>query len=127
MRANSVPARPLYGRWAESTNPVEKVGGEPYHQWHVKAEFHAAGVGWVPVDLSSALKDQSPEGLGCFGKDDGDFIVFHIDSDLVVNTGTFGVQTVEYMQLPSYWVSGRGSLKPTTITELWTVKELRTR
>jgi transglutaminase-like putative cysteine protease len=127
MRANGIPARSLYGRWAESTNPAEKVGGEPNQQWHVKSEFHAAAVGWVPVDLSSGLLDKSPDGLACFGKDAGDFLVFHIDSDLVVNTGTLGVKTVEYMQQPAYWVSGSGSLTPTKFTELWTVKELRNR
>src|SRR5207253_3603258 len=51
LRAHGIPARTLYGRWAKSTQPEAKLDGLVYSQWHVKAEFFAAGIGWVPADI----------------------------------------------------------------------------
>ena len=43
---------------------VALLSGVEYFQWHVKAEFFARGVGWIPVDCSSAiLHDKTPERL----------------------------------------------------------------
>ena len=90
-------------------------------QVHVKAEFFAQGVGWVPVDLSSAvLHDRSPEGLRYFGNDSGDFVTFHVDSDMTVET-YFGRRTIEWLQVPSYWVIGVGSLDGLTTRSAWKV------
>jgi transglutaminase-like putative cysteine protease len=43
-RAAGIPARPVVGRWATS----EAI------DWHVWAEFHLPGYGWVPVDPTVA-------------------------------------------------------------------------
>ena len=48
------------------------MGSVRYFQEHIKAEFYAQGVGWVPVDLSSAvLHDTSDAKLRYFGNDAG--------------------------------------------------------
>ncbi|HYH69356.1 MAG TPA: transglutaminase domain-containing protein [Urbifossiella sp.] len=123
LRANGVPARTLYGRWATSADPAEKLSGVAYYQWHVKAEFFAAGVGWVPADPGSAvLHDRSPDGLRYFGTDAGDFLTFHVDATLGVDAGPFGAQTVTNLQTPAWWVSGSGRVTPSRSTEGWTVE-----
>ncbi len=125
LRANGVPARTLYGRWATSADPNDKVGGVAYNQEHVKAEFFARGVGWVPVDMASGvLHDKDPEGLRYFGHDDGDFIVFNVDPELEVDTVHFGRAKVPHLQAPVFWVTGGGSLEPETVEPGWRVREL---
>jgi transglutaminase-like putative cysteine protease len=120
LRANKLPARLLCGRWAESAVKGEKVGGVAYYKGHVKAEFHADGIGWVPVDLSSGvLHDKTAAGLEYFGKDPGDFLVLHVDPDLLLDSIHFGEKAVEVLQSAGYWVTGSGSLDPTTVHESW--------
>jgi hypothetical protein len=126
LRAHGIPARLLVGRWAISSKPNEVAGEVAFYQQHVKAEFYARGLGWVPVDLSSAiLHDKSPSGLRFFGHDPGDFVVMHVDPELLVDTVHFGKQAVDWLQGPAYWVSGGGSLKGSKTTEEWQVKVVR--
>jgi transglutaminase-like putative cysteine protease len=126
MRANRIPARTLCGRWAQSADPAEKLAGGVYYQWHVKAEFFAAGVGWVPVDMASGiLHDKTAEGLTYFGQDPGDFLAFHTDADLTVDTKLFGVEKVANFQSPVYWVNGDGELESMKATEGWVVEKLK--
>jgi len=107
LRANGIPARVWSGRWARNSGPGRNAADEPY----VKAAFFATGVGWVPVDLGSALLlDKSPKGLEFFGTDNADFLIMHLDTDLEFDTVFFGRKTVEFVQAPVFWVSGSGSL-----------------
>ncbi len=123
MRANGVPARTLYGRWAKSAKADEKLGDALYFQWHVKAEFFAPGVGWVPVDLSvSILHDKSKEGLAYFGHDAGDFLTLHIDPNFQLDTGAFGKQAIHNLQEPAFWVTGSGKMDKRIDKEGWTVE-----
>ena len=123
MRKHGIPARLLVGRWANSAKAGETVGDITYYQEHVKAEFFAAGVGWVPVDLSSGvLHDKSREGLRYFGHDPGDFITLHVDCLLMVDTIHFGKEPITWLQGAQYWVTGSGNLDATKIEEKWTVK-----
>jgi transglutaminase-like putative cysteine protease len=125
LRANGVPARTLWGRWAESADPTVKLEGEPYYQTHVKAEFFVKGVGWVPVDLSSAIMhDRSQEGLAYFGQDAGDFLTLHVDTDLEVRAGPFGRKTVVGLQNPAWWVVGDGAVDNPKTTQDWKVETL---
>jgi len=124
LRGNEIPARTLTGRWAQSSKPEELVGDLPYYQTHVKAEFFAAGVGWVPADVSTGLLDKRGDGLSCFGNDPGDFLTMHIDPHLRLDTIHFGKQDVGCLQGPAYWVKGRGSDKPTQTHEKWEVREI---
>jgi transglutaminase-like putative cysteine protease len=125
LRANGVPARTLWGRWAQSADPTARLDDQPFYQTHVKAEFFVKGVGWVPVDLaSSILHDKSKEGLEYFGQDPGDFIAFHVDPDFEVNAGPFGRQKVVGLQDPVYWVSGEGSADNPKTSQGWKVEIL---
>lgn len=123
LRANGVPARALYGRWAESAVADAKLGGLAYLQWHVKAEFFAAGVGWVPVDPGGAVQhDRTPAGQTYFGADPGDFLAFHVDPTLALDAGPFGLKTVPNLQTPAWWANGRGSTAPARVVEDWRVE-----
>ena len=122
LRSQGIPARTLAGRWAVSADPKEKLNGHVYYQYHVKAEFFAAGVGWVPVDMASGiLHDRSREGLYYFGYDPGDFLVQHIDGNLEIDTIHFGKQELAVLQRPAFWFTGSGTLDDLQITEGWTV------
>ena len=123
MRANGVPARILTGRWAESQKPDDKLGGEPYGQWHVKAEFFARGVGWVPVDASGAVNDVNGPDFACFGNDPGDFIVMAVDQDSTLDSFVSGKQNAFVMQGIYYWWRGGGADKNSRYEEKWTVEK----
>jgi transglutaminase-like putative cysteine protease len=126
LRSQAIPARTLAGRWAVSDKPDDRIGKIIYHQEHVKAEFFAQGVGWVPADVSSAvLHDKSSGKLAHFGNDQGDFLTLHLDSDLRLDTGAFGVRPMTLLQRPCYWVTGRGSTDHAVVGESWTVTPIR--
>jgi transglutaminase-like putative cysteine protease len=125
MRAHAVPARVLAGRWAKSSTPGAIVGDVQYYQQHVKAEFYAERIGWVPVDLSSAVeRDRSPAGLQYFGRDQGNFLTIHIDPLVQVDTLHFGRQTFTWLQGVHYYASGKGTLRHKVIEEQWRVNWL---
>jgi Transglutaminase-like superfamily len=126
LRANDIPARTLFGRWAQSDRSGEKIEGTDYHQAHVKAEFYAEGVGWIPVDVSQAVGNADPGArFHYFGNDPGDFLTLHVDPDLELDTVHFGRQTVPQLQSPVYWVTGQGSADATHIEESWRVRKSR--
>ena len=120
-----MPARVLAGRWAKSSKPGAIVGDVQYYQQHVKAEFYAERIGWVPVDLSSAVEhDHSPAGLQYFGRDQGNFLTIHIDPLVQVDTLHFGRQTFTWLQGVHYYASGKGTLRNKVIDEQWRVNWL---
>ncbi|EDY18208.1 transglutaminase domain protein [Chthoniobacter flavus Ellin428] len=120
MRANGIPTRLLGGRWASSQKPGNKTGD--YGNWHVKAEFFAHGVGWVPVDGASALSDPDGENT-FFGHDHGDHVAFVMDEDMVVNSFVSGPQKVPLIQGVLYWWRGRGNGDNSRFEDLWTVQQ----
>jgi hypothetical protein len=126
LRANGVPARVLIGRWATSSKPDAKLEGLAYTQTHVKAEFFAEGIGWTPVDLSQAVTDkrEHADPMAYFGNDPGDFLVFHIDHDLKVNSIHFGVKTIDGLQGIQYYAPGPGTFDGCTTKETWDVRRL---
>ena len=72
-------------------------------------------MGWVPVDIGSAFRlDKTGDGLKYFGKDEADFLTMHIDTEIDFDTTHFGRKTVTWLQAPSFWVSGSGSLDGVT-------------
>ncbi|HTU23910.1 MAG TPA: hypothetical protein VMF30_00845, partial [Pirellulales bacterium] len=112
--------------WARSDDPRPTPAGRAAHRVHVKAEFHAPGVGWVPVDLSSAVEsDKSPEGLKYFGHDAGDFLATHLDYDVELDTGFSGVKSVRHLQNIHYYFRGTGNVDSPTIDRTWHVETLR--
>jgi transglutaminase-like putative cysteine protease len=104
LRANGIPARALFGF------PVIFEGRPNKNYWpHAKAEFYAPGVGWVPADLAGAIRMNRPgEGLDYFGTDRADFLIAHVDTDLIIDT-YFGRKTLECLPDVSWWVIGSGS------------------
>ena len=120
MRANGIPARSRVGRWANSQKPGNTTGD--FGNWHVKAEFFAPKIGWVPVDGSSALGNANGDNL-FFGNDPGDFITFTNDSDLLLNSFVRGPQNVRDLQGIIYWWRGSGNDEGNHVDSMWTVEE----
>ena len=102
MRANGVPARILFGRWA-----ISQTDGDP--QFHVTAEFFVEKCGWVPVDISGTIvhKPKSPDAY--FGWTDGTLIAFHEDTDLEPDKD-FRFAFAQYLLIK--WPPGKFSLVP---------------
>lgn len=125
LRSNDIPARLLVGRWAKSAEPGDKLEGLDYEQQHVKSEFFAAGVGWIPVDMSLGVGDGKSTDPNFFGKDPGDFITLHFDHDIAVDTIHFGTESLTWLQGINYWVAGTGDLSKVRIEKSWTVADLK--
>jgi len=119
LRANSIPAHCLAGRLAKSS-----LVATDYGQCHVKSEFFAEGIGWVPVDMSYGVGSQDKDAQQNFGNDPGDFLTMHTDTDLILNPKPFGPTTAVGLQGISHWVWGEGSLNGSKDTEDWQVKDL---
>jgi transglutaminase-like putative cysteine protease len=123
-RANQIPARCLIGKGAQSMKPPDKPGDSANAMQHIRAEFFAEGVGWVPVDVVSAIASDAGTGPEFFGQDRGDFITLHVDFDLVVETDAFGKQTVPWLTF-GCWVVGSGAQEGVSIKEDWQVKPIK--
>lgn len=123
LRSQGIAARMLAGRWARSATPDEKVGEVTYFQEHIKAEFFAREIGWVPVDVAlGVLRDRSPGKLRYFGYDGGNFLTLHLDNDLKCDTLYMGLKTSALLQTASWWAIGTGDFNDVTVTEDWQVK-----
>jgi hypothetical protein len=125
LRVNRVPARTLAGRWAKSDVPGAKLEGVEYHQWHVKAEFFGEGIGWVPLDLALAVNQKGGDELRNFGRDPGDFIVFHVDGDFTLDTINAGHKEMQFLQTPFFWAVGRGNFDELKTSQTWQVRPRR--
>lgn len=117
LRANGVPARSLVGRMAKP----ESAPGSNLEGAHVRAEFYATGVGWIPVEMSGATSRKAADPLLFFGKDDGDLVTFHVDPDFVLDTKLFGKHAVRLLQNPVFWVMGPGKLDGLDERRTWKV------
>ncbi len=109
-----MPARLIVGRWAESGEP-----GDP--KVHVRAEFFAQGVGWVPADLSQAVSDTTGSEFTFFGNDPGDFVTMELDVDFALDTFGLGPRNVSVIQGISHWGRGGGGPRGSRPEEKWTV------
>lgn len=119
MRANGIPAHALAGRLARTA-----LTPQDYGNCHVRSEFYADGIGWVPVDMSYGVGASDENALRYFGNDPGDLIVMHQDTDFMLSPGSFGPKTSYLMQKPVHYVWGSGSLSGSTDRESWLVEEL---
>jgi hypothetical protein len=117
MRANDVPARTLFGRWA-----IEQT--DSYGQHHVMAEFFVEKSGWVPVDVSGTLVHKPKDPNAFFGNTDGQFLTFHVDTDLEPAKG-FGHAWAQYLLLQ--WAGGGDFWKEHRVDSKWAVARQRAR
>lgn len=120
LRRNGIPARAIAGRWAKTSTHVEENGSAEVGTFHVRAEFFAADIGWIPVDISRAMGGADEKVARFFGNDDGRFLVMHIDPDFILNSVLFGEKHVRMLQRCAYWAKGRGEFNKRT-NILWTV------
>ena len=65
LRANGIPARCLSGRTLKPDDP------------HIRMDFYADGVGWVPGDPSVAIAEKSAD--AGFGHEPPDMVIMHFD------------------------------------------------
>jgi transglutaminase-like putative cysteine protease len=122
MRANGVPARQLAGHNAVSGKRGVTAADL---QYHVRSEFFADGVGWVPVDVSFGVVGGRTDGH--FGDDPGNHLTQHVDPDLVFDLKLYrGAKPVEmsWLQGLGHWYIGEGS-GALQIVEDWQVKKLK--
>jgi transglutaminase-like putative cysteine protease len=117
LRANDVPARVLPGRLAKSGEGVSA-------SCHVRCEFFAEGVGWVPVEVTSAVTFKKHPDAEYFGVDDGTLLAFHSDTDLVLDTRVSGKQVISHLQWIFYWARGTGSFQDHTRKVKWEVRTI---
>ena len=118
MRSQGIPSRALVGRNATSATH----GKHGDSREHVKAEFFAQGVGWVPVNVSMAvLFDKTTEKLEYFGNDKGDHLAFCVDTDVSIDTRYFGVKKITWLQSACFWATGPGNLDGDVDEEDWKV------
>jgi transglutaminase-like putative cysteine protease len=120
MRANDVPARVVAGWHARSQKPDEKG----ICNSHAKAEFFADGVGWVPVEAAGAASGRVGAGNAYFGFDQGDFLVVHVDIDLLLGAGPHTVST-RFLTHTICWSNGSGDYEGSSQRDTWQVRVLK--
>ena len=115
LRANGIPARALPGRIARSSAAGKDFDSRTFH---VRAEFHADGVGWVPVEPAGALAARGRDVSAWFGRDRGDLIALHFD-DVIVN----GVPQVLQLAVPTT-TAAEGTGAGLRVTDAIRIEEL---
>lgn len=103
-RANHVPARLLVGQWLKVRGRA-LTGGR---QAHVISEFWDAGLGWIPVDLSSTLMHVGGRS-DYFGREAGYFFAWHVDTDFHFDVPGRANGHVQWIENPAPWfANGEG-------------------
>ncbi|HBP23637.1 MAG TPA: hypothetical protein DEA08_38405 [Planctomycetes bacterium] len=115
LRANEIPARLLVGRWVTPNEDEDQ-------QFHVKFEFFAEGIGWVPCDGSGAVSWEGGA-RAAFGISRGSFLVLHTGAALRLDSVHWGKQDADFLQGVAWWVSGEGSVEGSTHSARWIVRE----
>lgn len=118
LRANGIPARSLIGRWLKKDAEPDSANNG-FGQCHVKSEFYANGIGWVPMEMSGAVSSKTADPMTFFGKVDSNFVVLHTDTDLMLDTVWFGISTQRNLQQPAFWVTGEGTVNGYTAQITW--------
>jgi len=114
MRANRIPARVRFGRW---------ING----QVHVKADFWAEGVGWVNVETAVAVRDWRADPAAIertFGNEEGIFMTFHADTDMLIPDLDGRDRNVPFMQFGGAWWQGEGVERDWSAHEAWRMEDL---
>ena len=123
-RANRIPARLLVGEWfktGESGSHLEQAG----KQSHVITEFFDPTIGWIPVDVSSALLRVPGHGdYDYFGRDPGFFFAWHFDTDFHFDVPGKENGHVQWIQNPSPWFSPDAASAAESSAHHWHVESL---
>jgi len=102
LRANGIPARLDVGFNV-------KAPGSAVPDYHARCEFFSKDAGgWIPID-GSGLTAQGPQWKYQFGQDFGNHLSVMTDTDMQVDAGQFGEQSVILLQIPLQWASGSGN------------------
>ena len=113
LRASGIPARPLLGRIAKPRRDGSKPTDLDYDHPHVRVEFFAPDLGWVPVDPSAVQGNRSRPVAEFLGDDAGDLIVLHVDVDLMLPFRD-RTERAPFLQIgPYYHVYGTGPFDAT--------------
>lgn len=124
LRASKIPARPLIGRFAQTSPAVEDYSDT--FACHVRSEFFVSAVGWVPVDVSDAVSNPELDSKTYFGTDPGDFIVMHENPDLVLESFFSGTKKVRSMPDYRYWLDFENKKDLPARRIIWRVQEMKT-
>ncbi|MBN4667832.1 transglutaminase domain-containing protein [Pandoraea nosoerga] len=144
-RSVGIPARDAYGvRVASSRHGFNSLGkaGDVTRAQHCRAEFYAAGYGWVPVDPADVRKvvlEEVPGGLPLddlkvraaramlFGQWEMNWVAFNHGADIALpGARTAGDGTVPFLMYPNGEVAHArlDSLDPDTFRYRMTAREL---
>jgi transglutaminase-like putative cysteine protease len=126
MRANDIPARILVGRWAQSAVAGDMLGDAVYTKEHVKCEFRAPGVGWIPLDPATALLQQHERAAKRhFGLDTGDFVTMHVNDQLVLQAGHAPRRTIPFLQGVYVWILSESKSNEIRLRLQWQVETVK--
>jgi transglutaminase-like putative cysteine protease len=122
MRAHDIPARTIVGRYAKPRRAGTAPGDLDYDQPHVRAEFFAPGIGWVPVEPTMANRNPDKPLTDYIGNDPGDLLVLHVDFDLRLHFLTNEMSTDLLQIEPIFFATGRGKLDAFLGPSKWELK-----
>ena len=119
MRSAGVPARLDAGRWAmpgTSSNGLNAV--------HVKSEFYAAGIGWVPIEMSGAVSDKTGDPSLYFGRDTGQFLTMSVNTDYIIDAEQWGMKRLLALQGICCWGEGAGTMNGSKQQDAWIISPI---
>ena len=135
LRANGIPAVALCGRIARSAEAraQDQDQSTSLGNVHVKSQFYAAGIGWVPVEMSGAVYDKLAPERVYFGRSSGDFLTLSVGNDQPLSLGDGRFVNQRGLQGIRLWVWGvpvsesvgtKASFVTTSSTTCWSVRQL---
>ncbi len=135
LRAGDIPAVALCGRIARSAEAEssEAAPSLSLGNVHVKSQFYASGIGWVPVEMSGAVYDRMAPEREYFGRTSGDFLTLSVGNDLQLSLGNGTVVSQRGLQGVRFWVWGTPVSEDATktastpsmhATTSWSVRQL---
>jgi transglutaminase-like putative cysteine protease len=121
LRQAKIPARIEIGRWAYSSDPDDVL-----QDMHVKSEFYADGIGWVPVEMSGAVSNKQDDASVYFGCDTGQFLSMSVDTDYVIDAQSWGTKHLLALQDIYLWSEGTGTYDGSSERDRWQVFDFPT-
>jgi len=101
-RSQNIPSRFIIGFPLSATDDTVKIAG--YHCW---AEFYIDDHGWLPVDITEALKNPDKEDY-FFGRVDANRVAFTVGRDITIQPSS-GPLKLNYFIYPQVLVNSKPS------------------